>query len=180
MLKLIELQETDLEKIKSGIIEIKQNPTPYDIRQSKILIDFMEKDFNGLLDYLVQRKKEEQPNGWVPDTTLFLFDSDTFIGFYNVRHYLTEALMKEGGHIAYEIIPSQRGKGYVRAGLKLLLTWCHDNLKLDQVLLCCNAENIASDRAMTSVMNEVGGKRGEDIPLNGHIERHVWINTKKV
>ena len=161
MLKLIELTEKDLEKIKEGIREIKENPTPYDIRQSKILIEFMEKDFNGLLEYLLERKKDKQPVGWVPDTTLFLFDDDTFIGFYNVRHRLTEALMKEGGNIAYQIIPSQRRKGYVKAGLKLLLTWCHDNLGLDQVLLCCNAENIASDRAMTSVMNEVGGKGGK-------------------
>ena len=105
MLKLIELNHKDLEKIKTGLMEIKENPTPYDIRQSKILIEFMEKDFNGILEYLEERKKEQQPQAWVPDTTLFLFDDDTFIGFYNIRHYLNERLTKYGGHIAYQIVP---------------------------------------------------------------------------
>ena len=179
MLKLIELQEKDFEKIKPGLLEIKENPTPYDIRQSKILIDFMEKDFDGILEYLTERKKEQQPEDWVPDTTLFLFNDDTFIGFYNIRHYLNKTLEKYGGHIAYEIIPSQRQKGYVKSGLKLALEWCRNNLGLEKALLSCNVQNIASDKAMTSVMNEMGGERRPDIIIDGHVERSVWINTQK-
>ena len=179
MLKLTELQEKDYEKIKPGLLEIKENPTPYDIRQSGILIDFMEKDFKGCLEYLKERKGEKQPQGWVPDTTLFLFDDDVFIGFYNIRHHLNDFLMKQGGNIAYQIIPSQRRKGYVKAGLKLALKWCHDNLGMEKALLFCNSQNIASDKAMTSVMNEMGGQRVPDGIVDGHIERGVWINTTK-
>ena len=178
MLRLIELQQEDLQKIKKGIIEIEENPNPFDIRQSKVLIDYVKKNFEGLLEHLTERKKEEQPAGWVPDTTLFLFDDDAFIGFYNIRHRLTEKLLERGGHIAYEVIPSQRGKGYVKRGLKMALKWCLDTFGLERVMISCDAENIPSDRAMTSVMNEVGGERREDIVIDGHVERRVWINTK--
>ena len=173
------LKKSDLDLIKTGILEIEKNPTPYDIRQSEILLDFMKKDFDGLLDYLSERKSEKQPDGWVPDTTLFLFDDDIFIGFYNIRHYLNETLEKFGGHIAYQIIPSQRQKGYVKSGLKLILKWSKENLGLEEALLSCNAQNTASDKAMTSVMNEMGGRRRPDIIIDGHVERSVWIKTQK-
>ena len=179
MLKLIELSFEHLPLIKSGLQEIKDNPTPYDIRQAEILVDFMNKDFEGLLEYLAERKKEQQPEGWVPDSTLFLFEDNTFIGFYNVRHHLNETLKKYGGHIAYQIIPSARRKGYVKTGLKLVLQWCYENLRIEQALLSCDARNTASDKAMSSVMNEMGGLRRPDVEINNHIERSVWINTIK-
>ena len=166
-------------KVVVRVIDSSQIKHIDDIRQSEILIDFMKNNFEGLLDYLSERKSENQPCGWVPDTTLFLFDNDVFIGFYNVRHYLNETLEKIGGHIAYQIIPSQRKKGYVKAGLKLILNWCRKNLGLEEVLLSCKSENIGSDKAMTSVMNEMGGRRRPDISIDGHIERSVWIKTMK-
>lgn len=179
MLKVIELKSEHFPLLKSGLQEIQNAPCPYDIRQAEILIDFMNKDFEGLLEYLSERKKEQQPNGWVPDTTLFLFEDNTFIGFYNIRHYLNETLKKYGGHIAYQIIPSARRKGYVKAGLKLVLQWCYENLGIEQALLSCNSQNTASDKAMTSVMQEMGGWRRPDITIDNHIERSVWINTVK-
>ena len=53
-------------------------------------------------------------------------------------------------------------------------------MNLDEVMLSCNAENHASDKAMTSVMNEIGGHRDPDIKLDTHVERRVWIKTQKV
>ena len=178
MLRLVELEPKYFPLLKKGLQEIKENPTPYDIRQSEILIDFMNKNFEGLVEYLSERKSEKQPSGWVPDTTLFLFDDNTFVGFYNIRHHLNKTLETFGGHIAYQIIPSQRKKGYVKAGLKLVLKWCRENLGLEEALLSCNSENIGSDKAMTSIMSECGGRRKADIIINGHIERSVWIKTK--
>ena len=179
MLKLIEPTKENLQKMKAGLAELKANPTPYDIGQTPKLIESMEKDFDGYLENWQEKRGEKQPEGKVPATTLFLFDDDKFIGFYNIRHYLNDFLKIRGGHIAYQIIPSERGKGYVKQGLKLVLNWCHDKLGLDEVMLSCNAENRASDRAMTSVMNEVGGHRDSDIKLDDHIERRVWIKTQK-
>ena len=180
MLKLVKPTLENLPKMKAGLAELKAHPTPYDIGQTKSLIEFMEKDFNGYLAYWDEKRGLKQPEGKVPATTLFLFDDDKFVGFYNIRHYLNDFLKTQGGHIAYQIIPSERGKGYVKQGLKLVLKWCHDQLELDEVMLSCNAENHASDRAMTAVMNEVGGHRDPDLKLDNHIERRVWIKTQKV
>ena len=180
MLKLVAPTKENLQRMKAGLIELEANPTPFDIRQAKTLIEYLKKGLEVYLEHCQQRRGEQQPEGYVPETTLFLFDDEKFIGFYNIRHSLNDHLKKEGGHIAYQIIPSERGKGYVKQGLKLVLKWCHDELGLDEVLLTCHAENQASDKAMTSVMNEIGGKRDSDIQLeNGSIERHVWIHTIK-
>ena len=170
MLKIVEPTRENLQKIKAGLAELKANPTPYDIRQATILLEYLETDFDGYLEYWQQRRAEQQPEGYVPDTTLFLFDDDKFIGLYNIRHTLNDPLRLRGGHIAYQIIPSERGKGYVKQGLKLVLDWCHDKLGLDEVMLSCDAENHASDRAMTSVMDEVGGHRDSDTKFDNHIE----------
>ena len=179
MLRLEEPTEENLKKMKAGLAELKAKPTPYDIGQTRKLIEFMEKNIEGYLKYWKEKQGEKQPEGKVPDTTLFLFDDDKFIGFYNIRHYLNDFLKRQGGHIAYQIIPSERRKGYVQRGLKLVLQWCHDNLKVDEVMLSCNAENVASDKAMTKVMDEMGGHRDPDIKLDDHIERRLWIATVK-
>ena len=182
MLRLVEPTKENLQKIKAGITELKDNPSPYDIGRAKALISFLDKNFEGYLEDWQQRrgKGKEQQQGFVPDTTLFLFDNDKFIGLYNIRHYLDDFLRTQGGHIAYQIIPSERGKGYAKQGLKLVLNWCHDKLGLDEVMLSCNAENHSSDRVMTCVMNEVGGHRDPDLKINNHIEHRVWIKTQKV
>ena len=78
----------------------------------------MDKNFDGFFEFLKERESANQPQGWVPDATFFLFDDDKFIGLYNVRLALNEYLKKEGGHIAYQIVPSARGKGYRKQGLK--------------------------------------------------------------
>lgn len=178
MLELQYPNSENLVKTINGLKEIKRNPNPYDIRQCELLIQYMEKNFEGLLDFLKERASEKQPEGWVPDTTLLLFDGDKFIGVFNIRHKLNDFLMKRGGNIAYEIIPSERGKGYCKAGLKLSLEWAKKNLHLDKVLVTCNALNVASHKAMLSVMKDIGGIEKEDLQLADSIENGVWIDIK--
>ena len=178
MLKLLTAKEIDFKKIKNGLVEIKNNPTPYDIYQVKKAISFMEEDFVGYASYLEACRSEKQPEGHVPSTALFLFDDDTFIGLYDVRHTLNEALRRNGGHIAYEIVPSFRQKGYVKKGLKMVLKWCDEQLGLSKVLVCCKAENTPSYRAMTSVMLEMGGFEQAPYQIEGHLEYRVWIKTR--
>lgn len=178
MLKLLEPTKENLQKMKVGLQEIKAKPTSYDIGSVEKLIDFMDKDFDGYMEYWQKRQfAENLPTDRVPSTTLFLFDDDKFVGVYDIRHYLNDFLKTQGGHVAGEIIPSERGKGYGREGLKLVLKWCHDNLKIDQVMVSCNAQNLASHRQLTAVLNEMGGKRDPDIKLDNHIEHRLWINT---
>lgn len=179
MLHLIYPQPDFLETFRQGLTEIRVQPTPYDLRSVQQAISFMDSDFEGYWDYLAKSESQDQPEGYVPSTTLWLMNGNKFVGLYDIRHYLTPALEKQGGHIGYQIIPSERGQGYVRDGLKLVLEWCHAHLNLDAVLLCCNQKNTASYRAMTSVMREMGGYERPVIEIDNQLECSVWIKTKK-
>ena len=41
--------------------------------------------------YLRAAKGEGLPEGWVPETRLFLWDGDDIVGLFRIRHYLNEA-----------------------------------------------------------------------------------------
>ena len=52
------------------------------------------------------------PNGFVPHSTFWLVRGGTeVVGVSNIRHTLTPALLREGGHIGYGIRPAYRRQG---------------------------------------------------------------------
>ena len=57
----------------------------------------------------------------VPASTYWLMDGNVPVGQGNLRHRLTEKLRDAGGHIGYAVASDQRGKGYGRELLRLLL-----------------------------------------------------------
>ena len=130
-------------------------------------------DFHDF-DYYIHNldTKEESPNGWVPDTTLFCLDKDRniFVGAVNIRHYLNDTLLKTGGHIGDGIRPSERRKGYATAMIALALDECK-KLGINKVLMCCNKENIASAK---SIINN-GGTLENEVEEEGHIVQRYWI-----
>lgn len=85
------------------------------------------------------------PEGWVPATEFWLIDNDAFIGRVNVRHSLTEFLLKVGGHIGYWIRPSQRNKGYGKEILQLALPEAK-KLGIGKVLVTCDDTNLGSQK----------------------------------
>lgn len=93
--------------------------------------------------HLDQRKNEGLPKGYVAQSTFWLVDGDEFIGRSSLRHELTEHLLKYGGHIGYDIRPSRRGRGYGTRLLEPTLPEAH-KLHIDQVLVTCNTDNLAS------------------------------------
>src|SRR5574344_192433 len=95
------------------------------------------KDFDYYLNNL--EIKEETKEGRVPDTTLFCLDIDKniFVGAVNIRHYLNEGLLKNGGHIGDGIRPSERRKGYATAMISLALQECK-KLGIYRVLMTCD------------------------------------------
>ncbi|MBE6455882.1 MAG: GNAT family N-acetyltransferase [Alphaproteobacteria bacterium] len=179
MLKIMEPTAEILPELLNGIMELKANPTPFDIHASQKLIEYSEKNFDGYLDYLNTCKNGPIPQDRVPATVLLLFDGKCFVGLYHVRHYLNEGLKKSGGHIAYQILPSCRKRGYAKQGLKLVLDYCKNNLHLENVMLSCDENNPTSHSVMLSVMREMGGYTRPDTVVDGHIEHHVWIKTDK-
>jgi predicted acetyltransferase len=93
------------------------------------------------------------PSGFVSTTTFFLLSNNRIIGRSSLRHRLTAELANEGGHIGYDIRPSERRKGYGTLILKLMLNNAR-SMGLDRVLVTCDVDNVASAR----IIQKNGGK----------------------
>jgi predicted acetyltransferase len=98
--------------------------------------------------------------GLVPQSTLWLVDGQEYLGRLSIRHALTDQLRIEGGHIGYEVRPTQRHRGYATAMLRTSLPIANQ-LGIDPALLTCDATNIASRRVIESngglLADTVGG-----------------------
>ena len=117
--------------------------------------------------------------GWVPYTTLWLIRPNVplILGSVQLRHWLTESLEKEGGHIGYTITPSQRRKGYGTLQLTLALDEVrrrHDSLGLDRVLVTCDTDNIGSAR----IIQRNGGVFESEVisDFSGKPVSRYWID----
>ncbi len=179
MLKLILPDPKYLDSVKNAIAEYKAQPSLFDIHCITKMIEAEKDDFKNYF-HEVENKRQgiDLPEGHVPNTTLWLIDNEKYIGSFDIRHELNDYLLLNGGHIAYQIIPSARRKGYVKAGLKLTLAFAQKNLHINKALLTCHFENEASYRAMISVMQEWGGEEISPSLIDNHQEHRVWINTQ--
>lgn len=90
------------------------------------------------------------PNNKVPATTYFVVreSDDKIVGMVNLRHTLSEFLIKHGyGHIGYSIRPTERRKGYATELLRLTLEECK-SLGIKDVYIGCYKDNIGSYRTI--------------------------------
>lgn len=177
MLKLILPEEKYWLSMQEGVEELKKFPTPYDTMGIKAGLNF-----DNFADYNLKCENSRLgvglKEGWVKSTRLWLIEDEKFIGVFDVRHSLTENLKKEGGNVAYYITPSARRKGNAYQGLKLCCKYAHEVLGLKEILVTCNALNIASYKTMKKVMIEYGGVEANPIMLENKEEKRVWIRTK--
>lgn len=135
------------------------------------------KDFGRYVeDRLDWKKGKSLPDGWVPASTFWLIrDDNIIVGTSSLRHELTEHLRNIGGHIGYNIRPSERGKGYGTAILALTLEKAKE-LGLKRVLVTCDDNNIASAKVI-----EKNGGTLEDKYWSDELEqpkRRYWIDLK--
>lgn len=136
---------------------------PYAIRR----LDYRDFDY-----YCENLEVKDETGGLVPDSTFFCLDEDRdiIVGAVNIRHYLNDALLFNGGHIGDGVRPSERRKGYATGMIRLALDECR-KLGIQRVLMVCNKENIAS--AKTIIKN--GGVLENEIDVDGVIEQRYWI-----
>jgi predicted acetyltransferase len=94
------------------------------------------------------------------------------LGVARLRHRLNEALREWGGHIGYDIRPSERRKGYGTRLLSLALERARAR-GLDRVMLTCDATNVGS----IGVIVHNGGKLENEsfLPRVGVRVRKYWI-----
>ena len=103
-------------------------------------------DFAAYVQSLSDEERGENLRaGWVPCTHRWLLaPNDAIVGVARLRHRIdTPFLFKDGGHIGYDVAPSQRGQGFGHAALRAALGEA-GVLGLDRVLVVTGAGNLAS------------------------------------
>ena len=117
--------------------------------------------------------KNDRPD-LVPDSTFFCLDEgrNIFVGAVNIRHYLNESLLLNGGHIGDGVRPSERRKGIATQMIHLALLECK-KLGIEHVLMVCDKENIGSAKSI--IKN--GGVLENEISVDGVIEQRYWLLT---
>lgn len=110
--------------------------------------------------YLVRLKRYASgvnlPADRVPASEFFLLGEGKLIGRVDLRHRLNPALEIVGGHIGYDIRPSERGRGFGTLILRLALEKARE-IGLEKVLLTCDADNVASAK----IIERNGGRLAE-------------------
>jgi len=98
----------------------------------------------------------------VPASVYWLVEGPEFIGHVSIRHTLSPALERLGGHIGYAIRPSKQGQGYGSRMLELALDKAK-KLGIERVLVTCGRDNVASRK----VIERNGGKLVDEDEVNG-------------
>ena len=112
------------------------------------------------------------PAGRVGDTHYWLVRDGRILGAVRLRHRLTDALRIEGGHIGYEVRPSERRKGHATRMLALVLDKARA-LHLQRVMVTCDRDNVASAKVIRA-NGGVPGSQGPSADGARIVQRH-WI-----
>lgn len=107
--------------------------------------DFNKKALSMMIAY---SKGEQLPDGFVPETYLFLWNDNFIVGQFRIRHYLCESLRNGAGHIGYYIQKEYRGKGFAKEGLRLTLDIARTIIPENEIYLRVMKDNVASLRVM--------------------------------
>lgn len=169
MLKLVKLDKaykTQLVEMMDEWSMTGEKIVPYAIRKH---------DYHDFDVYINTLEITNTDTGLVPDSTFFCLDTERniFVGAVNIRHYLNEGLLLNGGHIGDGIRPSERRKGYATKMIGLALEECR-RLGIDRVLMVCDKENIGSAK---SIQNN-GGIMENELVADGITIQRYWITLE--
>ena len=169
-LKLVKLEpkyRPHLEEMMGRWYATGEKIIPYAIRR----LDY--RDFDQYLENLETR---DNSKGLVPDSTFFCLDQerDIFVGAVNIRHYLNDALLLNGGHIGDGVLPSERRKGVATQMIALALEECR-KLGISKVLMVCNKQNIGSAKSI----QKNGGVLENEIVVDGITAQRYWIHLQE-
>lgn len=109
----------------------------------------------------VLRMEADPPAGLVPSSLFFPIEESEGrpLGCLDLRHSLdTDWLRRYGGHIGYGVRPSERGKGYAKAMLRLAFPLARE-LGLSRLTVGHLEENPASG----AVIRACGGRAPEQV-----------------
>lgn len=107
-------------------------------------------------------------------TFLAVRESDgRVVGVIDLRHHIDHPILGTwGGHCGYTVRPSERGKGYAKAMLRLNILNARA-LGIGRLLVTCAETNPASARAILAN----GGRYEKTIDVDGRGIRRYWIDV---
>ncbi|MDO9027002.1 MAG: GNAT family N-acetyltransferase, partial [bacterium] len=145
----------------------------------ELLVPFvLAMDYSNFQEYIQKLKNYSLgiglPVGFVPHSTFWLVSDAKIIGVSNLRHSLTDKLLKADGNIGYGIRPSERKKGYATILLQLTLDKARA-IGLSKVLLTCDKDNIGS---VKTILNNKGVLDSEE-EINGKPHQRYWIEVSR-
>lgn len=146
---MLYLKEINYEDIEKEFLFVRDMPIDENGLTNKwngiSLQDFKNK---ALKEMIAFSKGENLPEGYVPETFLFLWCDNEIVGQFRIRHYLCESLRTGGGHIGYFIKKEFRNKGYGKEGLRQALQIARTIIPEDEIYLRVNKNNPASLKVM--------------------------------
>ena len=168
-LKLVKLSDEYKEQLFEMMDEwcaTEEKIVPYAIRKT---------DYHDFNHYVATIEEFDESRGLVPDSTFFCLDTERniFVGAVNIRHYLNENLLFNGGHIGDGVRPSERKKGVATRMIALALQECK-KLGIHRVLMVCNSQNIGSAKSI--IKN--GGILENEIIVDGVVQQRYWIENE--
>lgn len=103
-------------------------------------------------------------------------EDNKLVGIIDLRHCLSDFLLRYGGNIGYTVQPAERHKGYGKEMLGLLLDICWER-GMERVLITCEKTNTASAKTILSAGGVLENEVANDVGLGkcGIIQRY-WIN----
>lgn len=167
---MLYLKEANYEDIEKEYLFVREMPVDENGLTNK-WHGISREDFEAkaLKEMIAFSKGEDIPEGFVPETFLFLWQDDEIVGQFRIRHHLCESLRVGGGHIGYFIRKEYRGKGYAKEGLRLTLQRARKIIPEDEIYLRVDKDNPASLRVM---LNNGGYIEHED-------EAKYYVRIKK-
>ena len=132
-------------------------------------------DYHDFERYCDAIELKEPRGGLVPSSTFFCLDEERniMVGAVNIRHYLNDSLLLNGGHIGDGVRPSERRKGIATAMIGLALEKCQ-KLGIDKVLMVCSKDNIGSAKSI--IKN--GGVLENEVYEDDVLTQRYWISIE--
>lgn len=103
-------------------------------------------EYNDFLS-IYNKYLEDEFDEYNPTKRYVLEDNNQYIGYIAIRLSKDPSWLKNGCQLSYQILESERGKGYCNKLIELAITKMKDK-GFDTVRINCNNENIPSKKAI--------------------------------
>lgn len=142
MLFLKKINYKDIDKEYEAIVKIPHNENGFENKYWNVSKEDFE---NEVIPNLLNNSKGiGLSKDRVPDSYFFLWNDQSIVGLFKIRHYLNDFLKQGPGHIGYTILKDYRGNGYATEGLKLAIEECKKLIKEDEIYLSSHKDNPSS------------------------------------